>query len=230
MKHRYEDVKNKFSSCGYTLVSKEYKNSKIKLHLICPEGHDYYSSYTNFFHQGSRCRVCNNIKLGDRKRLSLEVVNNTFKKEDYVLLTKEYKNQDQKLDFICNNGHNYSMSYHNFKSGWRCIKCRGERYSNIFAGSGHPNWKGGISNQGYCHVWKDKAYKESIKERDNYRCQNPTCYKQDKVLHIHHIDYNKHNCSINNLITVCRSCNARANFDRLWHEEFYKIIINKKIN
>lgn len=227
MKHKYVDVKNRFGSCGYTLISKEYKNNRTKLHLICPEGHDYYSSYTNFFSRQRRCRVCSNINLGNIKRLSLGVVSNTFKKEGYTLLTKEYKNVDQKLDFICNKGHNYSMSYHNFKTGWRCVKCRGERHSNLFSGSGHPNWKGGISDQGYCPIWKDKEYKESIKERDNYICRNPTCYRQDKVLHIHHIDYNKQNCCPNNLITVCRSCNARANFDREWHEEFYKIINNK---
>jgi hypothetical protein len=27
---------------------------------------------------------------------------------------------------------------------------------------------------------------------------------------------------------VCRSCNARANFDRYWHIHWYQAIINKR--
>jgi len=43
-----------------------------------------------------------------------------------------------------------------------------------------------------------------------------------KVLTIHHIDYNKQNCKENNLITLCGSCNTRANFNRSYWVDFYK--------
>lgn len=92
----------------------------------------------------------------------------------------------------------------------------------------NPNWKGGIACEPYCDVWIDKEYKESIKERDNYVCQNPYCWHNSKRLCIHHIDYNKKNCKPGNLITVCTSCNARANFDRDWHQSWYQSIINKR--
>lgn len=42
--------------------------------------------------------------------------------------------------------------------------------------------------------------------------------------------YVKKNCHPNNLITLCSSCNARANFDRAWHTSWYKAIINNKYN
>lgn len=107
------------------------------------------------------------------------------------------------------------------------------KYSTIaqslrMLGNKNPNWRGGISNQNYCPVWKDKEYKESIKERDNYQCQNPYCFKANTVLNIHHIDYTKTLCGPDNLITVCSSCNSRANKDREWHTEWYRIILNKK--
>ncbi len=92
-------------------------------------------------------------------------------------------------------------------------------------GENHWNWKGGISCEPYCEQWRDKEYKESIKERDGHICLNPSCLKNSKNLCIHHIDYNKKNCHPNNLITLCKSCNTIANFNRQWHQEWYKSII-----
>ena len=47
------------------------------------------------------------------------------------------------------------------------------------------------------------------------------------VLHIHHIDYNKQNCSHKNLITTCNQCNTRANFNRSYWQEFYTNLIQE---
>ena len=89
----------------------------------------------------------------------------------------------------------------------------------------NPNWKGGIEYNLYCDQWKDWEYKESIRERDGHICLNPECSKISSILNIHHIDYNKKNCHPLNLITVCVSCNAKANKDRNWHEDWYTAII-----
>lgn len=94
-------------------------------------------------------------------------------------------------------------------------------------GDKHPNWQGGISQDPYCCIWKDKGYKEEIKERDGYICLNPMCNHKSKRLAIHHIDYNKENCHPRNLIALCTSCNAKANFDRDWHTSFYQEIIRR---
>jgi len=103
-----------------------------------------------------------------------------------------------------------------------------ENMSVIMSGTGNPNWKGGISYEEYCPVWKDKEYKDEIKERDGYTCQNPLCWGKSKKLCIHHIDYNKKNCGPNNLITLCFSCNARANFKRKTWKVLYEKINNKE--
>lgn len=92
-------------------------------------------------------------------------------------------------------------------------------------GSGNPMWKGGVTYEPYCEQWRDRDYKESIKERDDYKCLNPECNKISNILNIHHIDYNKKNCHPFNLITLCVSCNAKANKDRWWHISWYKAII-----
>ncbi len=87
------------------------------------------------------------------------------------------------------------------------------------------NWKGGVSRvlSKYCEVWLDLEYKESIRIRDNHTCQNPDCWNtcNDETLNIHHINYNKKDCRPINLITLCRSCNSRANKNRKYWEELY---------
>lgn len=88
--------------------------------------------------------------------------------------------------------------------------------------------KGSPCDRDYCDAWYDKEFKESILERDSYTCQNPDCWEYDPGLSIHHIDYDKKNCHPLNLITLCRSCNGRANGDRQYWQELYTNINNPK--
>jgi len=89
-------------------------------------------------------------------------------------------------------------------------------------------WKGGIAQEPYCDVWADREYKEDIKARDDYKCQNEFCWGTTDKLSIHHIDYNKKNCHPDNLITLCVSCNSRANSNRDDWEEYYSTIMFMK--
>jgi hypothetical protein len=118
------------------------------------------------------------------------------------------------------------MSWDNFSHDQDCPICALEKNK----GPGHHNWKGGISKEPYCQEWT-KELKEFIKERDGYKCMNPYCFQKkghSSQLTIHHIDYNKKNCRPENLITVCRGCNCRANTDREWHEAWYKAIMHMR--
>lgn len=94
----------------------------------------------------------------------------------------------------------------------------------------HPNWKGGTSFEPYSPDW-DETLKSKIKTRDNNECQNHNC-KSIKIiqLHVHHIDYNKKNCSESNLITLCVSCHSKTNYNRKYWEKFYSDIINRRNN
>lgn len=104
-----------------------------------------------------------------------------------------------------------------------------QKLSEVNKGAGNPSWKGGISCEPYCDVWLDKEYKESIKQRDGYKCINPYCISKNlNDLTIHHIDYNKKSCVPENLITLCRSCNFRANKDREWHKAWYQAIMYRR--
>jgi len=116
---------------------------------------------------------------------------------------------------------------------WNKGKCKKDskrllEMSKKISGENSPVWKGGVSHEPYCEQWLDKEYKESIKERDGNICLNPDCNKTSNRLCVHHIDYIKKNCNPLNLITLCTSCNMRANFDRDWHTSWYQSIILRR--
>lgn len=97
-------------------------------------------------------------------------------------------------------------------------------------GKNAAGWKGGISFEEYCAIWVDKEYKEDIFDRDNNECQNLDCWRTTNhlPLHRHHINYNKLNCHPWNIITLCCSCNSRANYNREFWQGLYQNIMIKK--
>ena len=83
----------------------------------------------------------------------------------------------------------------------------------LTAGSKHPNWRGGISNNPYSLDWT-QTFKRSIRERDNYTCQLCGKLQGDLAFCVHHIDYDKLNGNPDNLITLCHKCHIKTNFNR----------------
>jgi uncharacterized CHY-type Zn-finger protein len=223
-------VKESFESEGYTLLSKDYTNSETKLDYICPNGHKHSVTWNNWSLK-RRCPYCSG-----RFVPTIEYVRGLFEKEGYTLLSTVYVNSQKKLNYICPNGNKHSIKYGHWRQGHRCpcYRCQKERHlahSISQSGPNHPNWRGGISFEPYCQEWRDVEYKSSIKKRDGNRCLNPYCdSKNPNDLTIHHIDYNKKNCRPSNLITVCRSCNAKANKNREWHTAWYQVILQNRYN
>ena len=214
-----DEIKTSFESEGYTLLSNEYINNKSKLEYICPNGHKHKMTWSDWKNKGVRCLYCSN-----RSPVNIDNIKEKFAVEGYTLLCDEYQNNCTKLDYICSLGHKHNITWANWQSGYRCPTCA---YLNS-VGDKHWNWQGGKSFEGYCPIWKDKEFKLDILERDAYNCLNPYCYKNDTVLSVHHIDYDKNNCHPSNLITVCRACNSRANYDRVWHIGWYRAIMYKR--
>lgn len=88
----------------------------------------------------------------------------------------------------------------------------------------------GKSKEPYSMEFNDKL-KTNIRDRDNHICQlcniSEKKYREKyyRNLDIHHIDYDKQNNEKTNLITLCNSCNIKANFDvDYWYSYYlYKI-------
>jgi len=115
------------------------------------------------------------------------------------------------------------------KKGKKLSKEHREKLSLVRCGFLNPNWRGGISTEPYCIIWEPE-YKDFIKERDGYQCLNPMCNRISKRLAIHHINYVKKDCEPKNLITLCNSCNSRANYNRNSWKTLYQLILNQKYN
>jgi len=107
--------------------------------------------------------------------------------------------------------------------------CRGKWGSLYNTGENSSNWQGGISADPYCLVFKDKGWRSIIKERDIDRfCWNPLCWGKGNCQTLHHINYDKKDCDLRNIITVCNSCNTRANGNREYWEAFYTELMRRR--
>jgi len=220
-----EDIDNRLKTVGYTLLETIYNGNCLShIKYKCPNGHEKTVTWKNWI-QGRRCKLCRLRNYAKSRRLGIEFIREELLKENYVLLSNTYINSKTKFKYKCPLGHIGAIIWTNWLKGQRCSKCAVINFS----GYNHPNWKGGISCEPYCDVWLDKEFKESIKARDNYKCQNPGCWKTSNRLAIHHIDYNKKNCGPTNLITVCNSCNSRANHNRGYWSEVYSNLLKKRI-
>jgi hypothetical protein len=114
----------------------------------------------------------------------------------------------------------------------RCYSCNGkERMKHInLTGNKNPNYKHGLAKWPYPPEF-NKDLKDKIRIRDNNCCQkcnllnleHKNLFKYD--LTIHHIDYNKFNCQESNLITLCHTCNVKANGNRDYWFAYYTYII-----
>jgi 5-methylcytosine-specific restriction endonuclease McrA len=98
--------------------------------------------------------------------------------------------------------------------------------SKRFSGRNHPNWQGGKSFKEYGSEF-DNQLKEQVRFRDRYKCQECGCTQLEngKQLDVHHIDYNKKNNLLINLIALCIRCHRKTN----WNREYWKKRLSQKI-
>ena len=94
----------------------------------------------------------------------------------------------------------------------------------------NPAWLNGISFEPYSPEF-NREKKQQVLERDNYECQNPNCEHLSERLDCHHIDYDKKNNNLENLIALCNSCHSKTNGknNRQYWTEFYQNIMANKI-
>ena len=87
------------------------------------------------------------------------------------------------------------------------------------SGANHYMWQNGKSFEPYSIDFNRKL-KRKIKKRDNYMCK--FCGSVSD-LSIHHINYDKQDSRLKNLITLCRRDNSLANFNRDYWKNYYTI-------
>lgn len=78
-------------------------------------------------------------------------------------------------------------------------------------GSNNPNWKGGFCREPYSYDF-DECRKNEVRKREEFKCF--LCSTEEEYLNrkldVHHIDYNKKNSAIENLVALCSICHAQT--------------------
>jgi len=110
-------ISKKMLEEGYKLLTSTYSNAYSKLTYLCPEGHKGTTTWANWY-KGNRCPVCSGKKKHD-----IHHIKNVFESENYKLLSKDYYNCKQKLEFECSNGHRHEITWNNWTQGQRCYRC-----------------------------------------------------------------------------------------------------------
>ena len=120
-KYTIEEVRSFFAEDGFTLLSNVYKNNKQRLDYMCQAEHKLRISLSEWNRRKVKiCPVCNKYN-----RLSIDFIRSEMYKEGYILLSSNYKNNKQKLEYLCPKGHRYRISWDMFRSGQRCPYCNG---------------------------------------------------------------------------------------------------------
>jgi hypothetical protein len=116
------------------------------------------------------------------------------------------------------------------RSAIYCIK-HYKRVGISRPGSLNPNWKGGLKQKNYPLGW-NRIYTEQVRNRDNYTCQECGVPEVECItkLHVHHIDFNKHNIDLDNLISLCHSCHAKTTVSKLEKVQYWTNYYQEKIN
>lgn len=117
-KYSIESIKELIEKENYKLISTEYKNKNKKLLLEYDKGHMFEMSFGCFKNNKQRCPIC----YGNKK-LTLDFIKKEFSKENYVVLSKNYKSNKSQIRYKCPNGHIHSMMWNSWQQGQRCGKC-----------------------------------------------------------------------------------------------------------
>lgn len=119
----FDYVKKYIENRGYKLHSTEYIRAKDYLKVECPNGHRYPVTWDAFKdgqrQKGRRCAKCS------KRKVDFEEVYFYTESIGYKLVSTEYRNAKSKLKFKCPKGHDFPMSWSNFKNNKRrCPECQ----------------------------------------------------------------------------------------------------------
>ncbi len=96
-------------------------------------------------------------------------------------------------------------------------------------GEKNPSWLGGISFEPYDKEFNE-VFKRSIRERDNQVCMVCGIHREklNRILDIHHINYNKELSIPENCISICHSCHMKTNGNREHWIKFFQSLLHER--
>jgi len=196
--------------------------------------HECYLGFKSRFSKIKKikCECCGNIFVvnsrksdpNERRFCSMKCYrlkrSSGFYKRKYICVEchNEYYAYAKESKFCSNDCfHKWSIGKHEaWNKGLKGIHLSPD--SEFKPGPEHIFWKGGIANTPYPFEF-NKDLKLYIKGIYGFTCQ--LCRKETKLT-VHHIDYDKNNLKLNNLIPLCRSCHGKTNCYRDYWKVYLK--------
>ena len=117
-----KEVRKIFREGGCRLISKEYKNNRTKMKYECSCEREAEISLYHFM-EGKRCNGCASERLAEKYKFSHKEVKKIFKDGGCELISKTYKNNGEKLEYLCDCGREAEITLGDFRTGRRCMKC-----------------------------------------------------------------------------------------------------------
>jgi len=142
-------IENELYKKDLILLSDFYVDAHTLLKFKCIHHLDIIQELSyNTIQQGRGCKWCSRENLSKQRRLSYDFVHNNFKKRGYELITDNYVNSNQKLQYICKKHSNeiQEITYDSFSRGSGCRFCGYEKIKDKQKGNKSRFWKGGITS------------------------------------------------------------------------------------
>lgn len=217
---KYEEVKKAFEVAGCVLLSKTYRRAKDKLSYICKCGRKAEIAYDKFS-QGQLCRHCGIEKTTAKRKYSIDQVKRMFEDQGCELLSTTYKDNKQRLRYICECGSESKISLTKLNAGQRCNSCGNRKISEKLSGEKSYLWDPNKTDEERVRDRKYPAYyawRTSVFERDGYTCQ--CCGEIGGKLNAHHIEAYSRKIELrtetSNGVSLCEDCHKE------YHSEFYR--------
>lgn len=214
VKYEYDYVVEAFENKDCLLLEDTYVNGKTKMKYIAQCGHESTISFDVFLNAKAaslKCKKCQKVT-----HYSYDDVKRYFSRNNCELLSTNYINGDQKLEYIPECGHKTTISFYKFLAGQgrvcpKCAKPRGERHHAYNPDLTDEDRLQRDMQNGELKKLRMEAYK-----RDHYTCQICQNNKGGNLEAHHIVGWSKDESlrfKLDNLITLCKKC----------HKEFHHL-------
>jgi len=109
------EIRKEFDELNFKLISTTYI-SKKPIKFICSNNHKTEMFYMNWKKSKHKCRICYFGELQKSKAFTHKYVKEIFENKNCMLLTNNYINAKQSLEYICPNNHHTSTTFDKFNS------------------------------------------------------------------------------------------------------------------
>jgi len=104
------------------------------------------------------------------------------------------------------------------------MTCRNRWDSENKCGENNPAWLGGINSLPY-----GPEFNGTLKKRIRARDDNSCALCGESAKEVHHINYDKANSQMNNLITLCSSCHGKTIHNRTSYQAILSDMVSDKL-